>query len=435
MTQNPPFATIGDEPIEARIVAWVLGDASAFEAAELERLCGERPELLVFRRRMRALHSLLIEAETATPDRFIKLPPAKRQALDEILGAEEPVNVLDHPRAARSSRHSWRQRLLAIAACLILLVGIAAVCVPAFTFVNKVPAVASAKPQAANAPDSAAAILDHKKVIRNQENAAVVRDQSLAMNDRDASRRQGVSGKTDSGTLVPLETDCPIEQMEETSGPPIVLNSPAPAAAPKPVTAAPGVLSETARLDNLAKNAAPSAAPAVASYKRLDKQDQRPKDAEVAKAEKGKDVAIAEVNGYVGDTTVTRRVIESDALQRNKKSAAGEKPAISAGLVQSNQSRLESALADSDRYVVEAREARAKHNYQQAYDNYAKGLALLPDVPATSERRGILRKSLGELALALANAAMVDGKNDAAKAWLGKAVEWDPHNEAARQKN
>jgi hypothetical protein len=36
---DTPFTTIGDEPVEARIVAWVLGEASAFEAAELERLC------------------------------------------------------------------------------------------------------------------------------------------------------------------------------------------------------------------------------------------------------------------------------------------------------------------------------------------------------------------------------------------------------------
>ena len=65
MNDPTPFDTIGDEPVEARIVAWVLGEASGFEAAELERLCEERPELRVFRRRMRALHGLLTEAEAA----------------------------------------------------------------------------------------------------------------------------------------------------------------------------------------------------------------------------------------------------------------------------------------------------------------------------------------------------------------------------------
>ena len=65
MKDPTPFDTVGDESVEARIVAWVLGETSAFEAAELERLCEERPELLVFRRRMRALHGLLTEAEAA----------------------------------------------------------------------------------------------------------------------------------------------------------------------------------------------------------------------------------------------------------------------------------------------------------------------------------------------------------------------------------
>ena len=34
-----------DAELEARIVAWVAGEASAFEAAELERLCAARPEV------------------------------------------------------------------------------------------------------------------------------------------------------------------------------------------------------------------------------------------------------------------------------------------------------------------------------------------------------------------------------------------------------
>ena len=100
-----PFTTIGDEPVEARIVAWVLGEASAFEAAELERLCEERPELLVFRRRMRALHGLLTEAEAAQPDDGWKLPPEKRKVLDEIFGEEKT----DHLEVAERKTHPPRR--------------------------------------------------------------------------------------------------------------------------------------------------------------------------------------------------------------------------------------------------------------------------------------------------------------------------------------
>jgi Mg-chelatase subunit ChlD len=120
MNDDFPFTTIGDEAVEARIVAWVLGEASAFEAAELERLCGERPELLVFRRRMLALHGLLIEAETPQPSEAWKLPPEKRLLLEASLGAD-PVataTVLD-PRKEFRIRRSGRRALLAIAACVL----------------------------------------------------------------------------------------------------------------------------------------------------------------------------------------------------------------------------------------------------------------------------------------------------------------------------
>ena len=115
---DSPFTIHGDEPVEARIVSWVLGEASAFEAAELERLCEERPELLVFRRRMRALHGLLTEAEAAQPDEGWKLPPEKRKALDDIFGAEKPVR-LEVEKEKRVKR-SGRRAFLAIAACVVL---------------------------------------------------------------------------------------------------------------------------------------------------------------------------------------------------------------------------------------------------------------------------------------------------------------------------
>ena len=115
----PSLTTIGDEPLEARIVAWVLGDASAFEEAELERLCAERPELVVFRRRMRALHGLLTEAEAAQPDPSWKLPPEKRKVLDELFGA--PVRLTNKPAPPRKRRSTWNWTLSALAACLIAL--------------------------------------------------------------------------------------------------------------------------------------------------------------------------------------------------------------------------------------------------------------------------------------------------------------------------
>ncbi len=118
MNPETPFTIHGDEAVEARIVAWVLGEASAFETAELERLCEERPELLVFRRRMRALHGLLTEAEAAEPDNSWKLPPEKRRILDEIFGPENVVRL--EPDKEHRIRRSGRRAMFAIAACLVL---------------------------------------------------------------------------------------------------------------------------------------------------------------------------------------------------------------------------------------------------------------------------------------------------------------------------
>lgn len=118
MHDDTPLTSIGDEPVEARIVAWVLGEASGFEVAELERLCEERPELLVFRRRMLALHDLLTEAEAAQPDESWRLPPEKRRALDEIFGSGTPAPA--DPHKEQRIRHSGRRALYAIAACFVL---------------------------------------------------------------------------------------------------------------------------------------------------------------------------------------------------------------------------------------------------------------------------------------------------------------------------
>lgn len=132
MNEEPPtpFETVGDAPVEARIVAWVLGETSAFEAAELERLCEERPELLVFRRRMRALHGLLTEVEAAEPDHSWRLPAEKRKVLAEIFGEEKVTRLESHsvrPEAHKelNIRRSGRRTLLAIAACLILTIIVA----------------------------------------------------------------------------------------------------------------------------------------------------------------------------------------------------------------------------------------------------------------------------------------------------------------------
>jgi hypothetical protein len=216
MPNKPTFDTIGDEPLEARIVAWVLGETSAFEAAELERLCDERPELLVFRRRMRALHGLLTEAEAAEADHSTKLPPEKRKLLDEIFGEETSATLLEAQREARI-RSGWRHRMLAIAACLLLLVVLGGLAAPRVFRMSRNASVAmhartSSKPSASVA--SEVAINELKKAVREQEDkveerrkvlASIVRSKGIIYHGPDSNYRQ--SGmEDDNGAKSALDT-------------------------------------------------------------------------------------------------------------------------------------------------------------------------------------------------------------------------------------
>ncbi|MGC4015573.1 MAG: von Willebrand factor type A domain-containing protein [Luteolibacter sp.] len=118
-----PLEPVGDEPIEARIVAWVLGDASAFEAAELERLCAESPELEVFRRRMISLHGLLAEAGATGPEDAWKLPADKREKVEALFGTAHGPATATLLKPKRKGQPWIRQALMASAACLVLAAG------------------------------------------------------------------------------------------------------------------------------------------------------------------------------------------------------------------------------------------------------------------------------------------------------------------------
>lgn len=106
---------MGDEALEARIIAWVLGEASPFEAAELEALCEQYPEWRVFQRRMLAIHELLGEASAVSASEEWRLPQEKRQKLDMILGTTD-VAVVTMPKKKRS----YQKWISSLAAVLVL---------------------------------------------------------------------------------------------------------------------------------------------------------------------------------------------------------------------------------------------------------------------------------------------------------------------------
>ena len=104
---NDKLQPVPDEHLEARITAYILGEASPFEAAEIESLIAKSPELKLFANRTRTLHGLLKDAETTSnsPDAEWKLSTEKRAALAPHLG---PVPVIIPHRENRIRRASFR---------------------------------------------------------------------------------------------------------------------------------------------------------------------------------------------------------------------------------------------------------------------------------------------------------------------------------------
>lgn len=78
--------TWSDPEIEARLVAWALGEASAFEAAELARIVETRPELGVFKRRIEAVHGLVREASRPEGSAALRLAPERRRKVTALVG-------------------------------------------------------------------------------------------------------------------------------------------------------------------------------------------------------------------------------------------------------------------------------------------------------------------------------------------------------------
>lgn len=117
---NDNLQPLPDEHLEARITAWVLGQASPFEAAELEALCAADPELQLFLNRTKALHSLLLETPPSTSDQFWKLSPENREKLDPIIGS----NNSTAPTKDSSIRRAAYRTAFGIAAVLAITVFI-----------------------------------------------------------------------------------------------------------------------------------------------------------------------------------------------------------------------------------------------------------------------------------------------------------------------
>jgi len=109
-----------DPALEARVVAGVLGETSAFEASELERILVGNPELTIFKRRIEAVHALAGAAVRPEMPR-VQLSPERRQKLLATIGAQpmamaKKTTVRIFPLPAWLSSHVLQR----VAACLVI---------------------------------------------------------------------------------------------------------------------------------------------------------------------------------------------------------------------------------------------------------------------------------------------------------------------------
>ena len=118
---NPEKKSQMPAEMEARGVAWALGESTAAESAEMERLAAGQPEIAVFRKRIEAGRKLVSEA--VSPDgEVLRLSAGRRAALLQALTATETAEQApaEVPNLAviRRKQRLERQWMLAVAACV-----------------------------------------------------------------------------------------------------------------------------------------------------------------------------------------------------------------------------------------------------------------------------------------------------------------------------
>lgn len=128
------FELRGEPELEARLVAWVAGEASDFEQAELERIVAERPEVARFKAQLERAHAL-VRAATQPEAAPLRLSPERRAKLLAKLGAAETSKdtsggtVVTMPAA----RAWWQRRgvrtalTLSGAAAVVAIVGLSVI--------------------------------------------------------------------------------------------------------------------------------------------------------------------------------------------------------------------------------------------------------------------------------------------------------------------
>ncbi|MGB0326968.1 MAG: YfbK domain-containing protein [Akkermansiaceae bacterium] len=108
--------------LEARLVALVLGEASAFEAEELERLVAKRVELKACKERLEQIHGVLVAAHDDQDDEKWKLSEDRQGKIFERMEETRREKSRQERRKRarqRAERQGRRKLVMLCAACLV----------------------------------------------------------------------------------------------------------------------------------------------------------------------------------------------------------------------------------------------------------------------------------------------------------------------------
>ena len=106
-----------DPELEAKVVAMLMGELSAFEMSELDDELAKSPELRLFRDKMEGVVGLVNEVNEEGDDAEWKMSGARREGLLESFSGVEELEAEEN--VVRTSSHQWKNAA-AIAACMLL---------------------------------------------------------------------------------------------------------------------------------------------------------------------------------------------------------------------------------------------------------------------------------------------------------------------------
>ncbi|SHI79849.1 Tetratricopeptide repeat-containing protein [Rubritalea squalenifaciens DSM 18772] len=435
-----------DPEVEARIIAMVMGEASDFEQAELQRLMQEDPALQRFHDEMLALHENIALASAPDQDDEWKLPPKRRSELLEHFGtkSEDETVALPTPLPLTSPyktfKHQWRSAT-GIAACLVITVVIVAVMNPNQEIYRQVALASKEAPEIMSfSAGSDADMSQEKPEVANQ----VERKPSAPS----SSMAEVIASQTKSPIIVPapqMETNQPSIDFGDgddfgggwgNADGQLAKNEASHFARIAKEDAFSdevrveyganydyGISNESSKADLAKKKSTTAQEDPTARF------SYRSGSSQMAKGSVGKTSAGVTVNDVRGGLKYD---LAADITRSNAEDTA-DSQVILGNLIQREVAVRASRTNEADAAFLAGRKAYAEKDYETAIAEYRKAEAMLPAGPVAEQRRKAFQDHLHDGNIALSQQYRRTGRYQEARQLLQQVLEKDPSHSDAKQ--